>query len=143
MDLKPFTSDQPKLSNKVQTSNEKKFEVQLSKKFTYQIHWKETPHPHRHHNGGQTTLAKTTLPSQAPRQHVVSPRQVSLHLRRHFLSPMSGGHRGPMLYNSLFQLGFASTCCLSRQPCALSLCACRPQRPALLLCGPLSAGGPG
>ena len=88
-------------------------------------------------------LAKTPLPSQAPRQNVVSLRQVSLHLRRHYLSPMSGGHWGLTLYNSLFQLGFAGTCCLSRQPCALSLWACRPQRPALLLCGPLSAGGPG
>ena len=66
MDLKPFTSNQPKLSNKVQISNEKKSEVQLSKKFTYQIQWKETPHPHRNHNGGQTTLAETSLPSQDP-----------------------------------------------------------------------------
>ena len=54
---------------------EKKLEVQLSNKFTYQIQWKETPHPHSHHNGGQT---KTALPSQAPRQHLVSLLQVLL-----------------------------------------------------------------
>lgn len=93
MDLKPFTSNQPKLSNKVQISNEKKSEVQLSKKFTYQIQWKETPHPHRNHNGGQTTLAETALPSQAPRLHLVSLLQVSLHLRGAiFLVPCGSGH---------------------------------------------------
>lgn len=115
MDLKPFTSNQPKRSNKVQISNEKKLKVQLSNKFTYQIQWKETPHPHRYHNGGQTTLAKTALPSQAPRQHLVSLLQVLLHFRSSiFLVPCGAGNRGLMLYNFLFQLGFASTCCLSR-----------------------------
>ena len=90
MDLKPFTSNQPKRSNKVQISNEKKLEVQLSNKFTYQIQWKETPHPHSHHNGSQT---KTALPSQAPRQHLVSLLQVLLHLRSSiFLVPCGTGH---------------------------------------------------
>ena len=108
MDLKPFTSNQPKRSNEVQISNEKKLEVQLSNKFTYQIQWKETPHPHRYHNGGQTTLAKTARPSQAPRQHLVSLLQVLLHFRSSiFLVPCGAGHQGLMLYNFLFQLGFA------------------------------------